>query len=398
MNKKSQLPLILTTAFLDILGLGIFIPVLPDIVARFGIAASWSWYTQWIYALGMFIGWLHFGRLSDTRGRKNILSITSILNLLSFIIMLISVWSLPMMWAIPAGIWDGFTLFSLIFLSSRFIGWLGGAGFGVIQAYISDISSPANRTKNMWLMGAMFGLGFLVGPALGAILFEYVGIPGTIFACVIALLINVLAIVFFLEEPKKHIEEEKADFFEKFSFSKDVIILFVLTLGSAIAFASIQSMSPQYYKDFFHFTPREIGLTMAVVWLVSVLYQWYFVRFIRRVFDEVQMIRIAFGLLIVAFLGFSLNTSPLWLYFWVALFPLGMWSFHPSIGSLLAAKAGKEVGKVMGYNMSVASIGQIVWPILMGTLYTFGYTTPFFISGCIFLFLFILSITKLSRI
>jgi MFS transporter, DHA1 family, multidrug resistance protein len=392
MSKNPQLPLILATAFLDILWLGIFIPVLPDIISRFGIAASWSGYTQGIYALGMFIGGLYFWRLSDIRGRKNILSITSILNLISYIIMLISIWSLPMKWSIPDSIWGGFTVFSSIFLISRFIGWLWWAGFGVVQAYISDISSQEERTKNMGLMGAMFGLGFLIWPALGAILFEYVGIHGTIIACVIAIAINILAVVFFLEEPKKHVEQEESDFFEKFSFSKYVIILFILTLGCSIAFASIQSMSPQYYKDVFWFTPREIGFTMSAVWLVLILYQGYFIKFVRKVFDEAQMIQAAFLVLIFAFIGFSLNTSPMWIYFWVAFFSLGMGSIQPSIGSLLSAKAGKEVGKVMWYNTSVASIGQIIWPILMGTLYTFSYTFPFLVSAGIFLSLLILVI------
>ena len=76
------------------------------------------------------------------------------------------------------------------------------------------------------------------------------------------------------------------------------------------------------------------------------------------------MIRIAVFLLFFAFIGFALNTSPYVLFFWVALFPLGMGSFQPGVGSLMAKNAGKEVGKVMGYNTSIQSIGQIFGPIL----------------------------------
>jgi MFS family permease len=78
-------------------------------------------------------------------------------------------------------------------------------------------------------MGAAFGLGFLVGPALGAIFSELIGIEGTIIACIVVIFLNVLAINFLLEEPKKHVEQENVDFFEKFSFSRDVVILFSLT-------------------------------------------------------------------------------------------------------------------------------------------------------------------------
>lgn len=81
------------------------------------------------------------------------------------------------------------------------------------------------------------------------------------------------------------------------------------------------------------------------------------------------MIRLAFFILAIGFIGFSMNQSPYFLFFWIALFPLGMGSFQPSVSSLMAQNAGKEVGKVMGYNTSIQSIGQILGPIMAGLLY-----------------------------
>jgi MFS family permease len=98
---------------------------------------------------------------------------------------------------------------------------------------------------------------------------------------------------------------------------------------------------------------------MALVGFISVLYQGFLVRYIRAHLDEQQMLFFAFGLLTMSFIGFAWTSSVLWLIFWIAFFPIGMGSFNPSIGSLLSKNAGKEVGKVMGYNTSIQSIGQI---------------------------------------
>jgi MFS transporter, DHA1 family, multidrug resistance protein len=94
-----------------------------------------------------------------------------------------------------------------------------------------------------------------------------------------------------------------------------------------------------------------------------------------------------FALFISAFgfIGFALNTSPIFLFLWVMIFPIGMGSFRPSVGALMAKNAGKEVGKVMGYNTSIESIGQIFGPILAGLLYMQpGTGLPFIVSACIF--------------
>lgn len=232
----------------------------------------------------------------------------------------------------------------------------------------------------MGMMGAAFGLAFLIGPALGGLLSQITSIHTIVILCIIVILINVLSIFFALKEPKKHIHTEEFHL-KDFHFSHTIILLLGLSFGATLAFAAIQSMSSQFYSDRFYFSPTQIGYTMAMVGFIAVIYQGWIVKYIRVHLDEVMMIRVAFFLLTFAFIGFALNTSPYLLFFWVALFPLGMGSFQPSIGSLIAQNAGKEVGKVMGYNTSIQSIGQIMGPIIAGMLYVPGSGLPFLVSA-----------------
>lgn len=103
-----------------------------------------------------------------------------------------------------------------------------------------------------------------------------------------------------------------------------IIILLFLSFGATLAFSAIQAMSTQFYTDRFLFTTQQIGYTMAMVGFVSILYQAWLVKYVRKYLDEYQMLRFAFVILIFGFIGFSLNSSPIWLFFWVIFFPLGM--------------------------------------------------------------------------
>ena len=318
MIQKNQLPLILATAFLDILGLSVFLPILPSIIASFGVNPSWTGYTQAVYAIGMFIGGLFFGRLSDVYGRKKMLSYTSIINLVSYGIMLVSIWNLDIHTtptALASGestgislehfwsIFHGLTPAFLLFLCARFVGGLGGSGFGVIQAYIADISSPAEKTRNMGLMGAAFGMAFLIGPALGGMLSQVASIHAIVILCIVIITLNVLSIYFKLQEPKKHVHTEEIHLVD-FHFSHTILLILGLSFGSTLAFSAIQSMSSQFYSDRFHFSATEIGYTMAMVGMIAVIYQGWIIKYIRAHFDEITMIRFAFCILTIGFIGF----------------------------------------------------------------------------------------------
>jgi MFS family permease len=109
------------------------------------------------------------------------------------------------------------------------------------------------------------------------------------------------------------------------------------------------------------------------------------------------MIQIAVSLMSVSLFLFAANRNVYFLYPIVALFPLAMGTFQPAINALISAKAGKEVGKVMGYNTSVISVASIAWPFLVGSLYTIDKPLPFYIASFLAALLFILSIFWLKK-
>lgn len=383
MTQKSQLPLILATAFLDILGLGILIPVLPDIILYFGVSESWNPYSGGIYSIGMFIWGLIFGWLSDKYGRRRLLIVTTSLNLIWYI----TTWFSLSWWILPLSLSAMF----VFFLIGRSISGLGGAGFSVVQAYISDISTRENRAKNMGLIGAAFGFAFLVGPALGGLLAHW-WTQTVILGCIIAVTLNLILIISVLREPTKHLEEMHTQHVP-FHFSRVVITLLVLSFWGTLAFSAIQQWSGQFYRDVFGFDAEHIGYTLSLVGLIAIIYQGGLVKYVRRYLTEVQMIQAATLLMTLGLFLFSYNRSVFWLYVIVATFPISMGTFQPAIGSLFASKAGKEVGKVMWYNTSVVSIAGIVGPFIVGTLYGIDKPLPFLVSAAIASSLFFLALT-----
>lgn len=365
--------LILATAFLDILWIGILIPVLPDIIIHFWVSEAWTPYSQGIYSIGMFLWGLIFGRLSDKYGRKNLLSVTTSFNLIGYITLWLSL--------SHGFISENIGFLFIVFLWARFISGLGGAWLWVAQAYISDISTRETKTKNMGMIGAAFGFAFLVGPAIGGVLSKW-GIEYVILGCIIAILTNLLLILIVLKEPIKHIQEMHTDHVP-FHFSRLMIVLFILSFGGTLAFSAIQSGSSQYYKDVFHFNADQIGYTLSLVGLIAIIYQGWLIKYVRKYFPEIRMIQLSLILMILSISLFAFNRNVYLLFPIVALFPISMGTFQPAINSLIAGKAGKEVWKVMGYNTSMISIAWIMWPFLVWTLYKINYSLPFYTSSII---------------
>jgi MFS transporter, DHA1 family, tetracycline resistance protein len=376
MKEKTLLPLILTTAFLDLLGMSLFLPVLPEITAHFLQAESWTMWAQSIYSLGMFLAGAFLGNLSDRFGRKNILLLTTAINIVWYILTYLALHTQHNI----ATFWFGLYLFA------RFISGVAGAGFWVVQAYISDISTAETRAKNMGLMWAAFGSAFLIGPALWGVLATFFGIEGILILSTILITANLIWIYFWLPETKKHvheIQEEKKDF----HYTSKILFFLGISLATTIGFSVIQSGSSQYTTDRFWFDADMIGYSLAVVGVTSIVFQGFLIKYVRKYLTEVQMILVWLVLVTLGMFFYSINQLWFLVFFIVILFPLGMWLFNPVLASQLAKTSPQHVGKVMGLNTSMTGVGGIVGPLLVGWLYAIHITLPFWSSMLLFAFL-----------
>ena len=155
MKKKSALGLIFLTVFIDLLGFGILIPILPTFAKKellvdetaIGIVVA-------IYSFVQFIFNPILGRLSDKYGRKPLIVISLFINSIGYIIF-------------------AFTTSYIVLLLSRIVAGIGGSSISGAQAYIADVTTKEDRTKGMGMIGAAFGLGFVFGPFMGGILSNY---------------------------------------------------------------------------------------------------------------------------------------------------------------------------------------------------------------------------------
>ncbi len=234
----------------------------------------------------------------------------------------------------------------------------------------------------MGLIGAMFGLGFLVGPGIGGIIstisFTAVGLAGLAAASV-----NLLLIVLLLPEPKKHVPVDGVHLGAG-KRTKLMMSMFILSFVLTIAFSPIQGINSQYNIDLFHFTSQQISYVLILVGFTSVVYQAFLIKYVRKYLNEVSMIRFGLGLLLVAFCLQAVNRSEFWLWVIIPLFPLGMGAVQPAISSIVARDAGHSAGKYLGMNNSYTSLGNIAGPFLAGYLYAHSIFLPYWVSAGLF--------------
>ncbi|MGV3596870.1 MAG: MFS transporter [Bacteroidota bacterium] len=370
-NSRSPLAIMFLTIFIDLMGFGIIIPVLPNLSVELTGSKS-SLAVAGVYALMNFIFAPFWGTLSDRFGRRPIILISILLTA-------------------AANFLFGFVTAFWILILQRALAGIGSANISAANAYVADISTPENRTKNMALVGAAFGLGFIFGPAIGGYLGKHYGVFGIGAFSAALSVVNFVMAYFLLPESlaeKNHTARfELKPVTQLISALKVPVIRELLTLNFVftLAFSMMQITAAVLWKGMYGLDESQIGYVFSFIGLSSALVQGVLVGKMNKRFGERKLlyaglILMAIGLIampIVPPSHFYLELAAL------ALIALANGCITPSVLGLLSKTASKaEQGKMLGLNQSAGSLARVFGPAVGGIAYDLNFHAPYF-SGAL---------------
>ncbi len=380
----SPLVIIFITVFIDLLGFGIIIPLLPFYAESYGASAFAIGLLGTSFSLMQFVFSPIWGRWSDRIGRKPIILLGLMGSCLSYLALALAT-SLP-----------------LIFFA-RIIGGIAGANIPTAQAYIADVTTPENRARGMGMVGAAFGLGFIFGPAIGGLLSRISPEAPMWFASALCLA-NFTAAWFLLPESRTVSSATKTlgrlEAF-KHALTKPVLVLLLsLYFLVTAAFSGFEATFALFSEARFGFTAASIGFLFAFIGVVLAVVQGVLVHKVVKHLGEARLIPaaifcIALGIGLVPF-AWSVPT----LLVALGVLAVGMGFNNPSLTSMVSRLSDPDdQGGILGLASSLASLGRVFGPAWGGFLYdSYGMTPPYLSASGLMLVAFAVSFVGLSRL
>jgi MFS family permease len=388
----SALAVLFLTVFINLVGFGLVVPLLPFFAQSLD-ADPWQVTLVFsAYSLGQFFAEPFWGRLSDRIGRKPVLLITLVANAVGYLALAFA----PNIWAA---------------IAIRAFTGLGAGNISTVQGYVADVTPPEQRAGRMGLIGAAFGMGFIVGPGLGGLLTQpqlgRLGFQLPIFTASALAALAALGVILFLRESRAKADPAapRPAFLSGLRDARSnpvVARVLVVTLLYMGAFAAMESVFGLWAESRYAWTAREVGLSFMIVGIVSSLNQAIFTGRLARRFGESRVLAagmLLFGAALVIqvlapvawFPATRLELGALTLPVvqgWViplvmALGACGMSLAMPNISALISrATPPDRQGAMLGLNMASGSIARVVGPILAGALFSgVGHDWPYLIGA-----------------
>lgn len=387
--KKASIFVLFLIVFVDLLGFGIIIPFLPFYAREYGATGKTAGLLVAIYSAMQFLFAPVWGRLSDRIGRRPVLLISLV------------------------GSMSGYAIFAfantltLLFVS-RIIAGIAAANIGTAQAYIADTTTPENRAKGMGLIGAAFGLGFILGPPIGGVLSSaslHHGHHGNLYPGLLAsgLSMTALVVAFFaLAEsrpadltprrglPPQFDIQTWRRLFERRTLGMILLILFLFIL----AFAGMETTVTLVGKDHFQFDQMDLAYLFLFMGIIVAGIQGGGIGPLTKKFGERSVVAAGALSLCLGLALVPLIDNPRYLYVVAFFIALGQGAGYPSLTSLVTKTSPREEhGSSLGISSSVASLSRIVGPIAGGFLYDWrGTAGAFYTSAFVVFIAFVLAL------
>jgi MFS transporter, DHA1 family, tetracycline resistance protein len=361
-GRKAALGFIFVTLLIDVTGFGIIIPVIPRLLSEvmdvsIPEASAIGGLLLASFAIMQFLFSPLLGNLSDQYGRRPIL----------------------------LGSLFGFGMDYLIIIFTNSIGWfffarivagIMGASFTTAMAYIADITPPEKRAQNFGLVGAAFGLGFIIGPAIGGLLADY-GLRAPFVAAAALTFLNWLYGFFILPESLKPENRRKFEWKRanpvgslKFFLRHKVILGLVASIVLIyIAAHAVQSTWSYYTMEKFDWNEKMVGWSLAFVGLMVAFVQGFLIRFIIPKLGQIRSVYIGLALYSIGFVLFAVATEGWMMFAFLIPYCLGGIA-GPSLQGIMSSQVSpSEQGELQGALTSLISLTSIFGPVMMTDLF-----------------------------
>ena len=368
--KPSPLLVVYLTVFLDLLGFGIILPLLPFYAERFGATGVWVGALLTAYSAAQFVGAPILGRLSDRFGRRPIILLSLAGSAISLTL---------------TGLADSL----LLLLVARALAGLFGGSISSAQAYIADVTPPEQRAKYMGLLGASIGMGFIFGPGLGAGLSGF-GFGAAAFAAAALAAANWLFAFLKLAEsrdlsriPAPSARLNLATFVEALQHPAIGRILGT-TFLTTMAFVGMEATFALFGERRYGLNSRDLGLVFVYVGVVIALVQGGLIGRLNHAYGERRLAIAGAVLMCASLLGLPLAPALLPGMVVLGVLALGQGLASPTLSSLLSQETdADEQGGILGIGQSLSALARAIGPLLAGWLFDRGEATPYIVGAAL---------------
>ncbi len=375
---KRVLKIIFLIMLMDIVGMSIIFPVAPYIVQKYSGDALMVTMLTVIYAGAQFFAAPALGKISDRVGRRPVLLISVFGSAVGYFI-----------FGIGGALW-------VLFLS-RLIDGITGGNISTASAYIVDVSRPEERAKNFTLLGMAYGVGFILGPALGGVLGQW-NLNAPVYAAGIIFVVSTALVYFYLPESLPVERRAKSrlspnDFNPFVSVAQMIrkpglgILLLIVALFN-FSFDGVNSITGIFIKNKFQSLPLTLGLLMVAVGISTAFVQATLIERLVKKYGEKRM---AFVGLIASVIGWPLTAiaPALWILFVIAFVQSGITGFIWATTGTMAANQVKEheQGGLAGVNVALSGLMAMLGPLWAGAAYDHvAPGSPYWIGSIVLLF------------